>query len=46
MGIAGNTGDVPATNFSKPASPFEKFPRDRAFVAPTETPHHGTCEIP
>ncbi len=32
--IAGNPVDVLATNFSKPASLFEKFPRDRVFIAP------------
>jgi oxalate decarboxylase len=35
MWIAGNPVDVLATNFSKPASLFEKFPRERVFIAPT-----------
>jgi oxalate decarboxylase len=39
--IAGNPIDVLATNFGKPASLFEKFPRDRVFIAPTATPTHG-----
>ena len=45
MWIAGNPTDVLATNFSKPASLFEKFPRDRVFIAPTEAPPHGVREI-
>ena len=45
MWIAGNPVDVLATNFGKPASLFEKFPRDRVFIAPTETPPHGKREI-
>jgi oxalate decarboxylase len=45
MWIAGNPLDVLATNFSKPASLFEKFPHDRVFIAPTETPRHGAREI-
>ncbi|MGC3968023.1 MAG: cupin domain-containing protein [Pirellulales bacterium] len=32
--IAGNPTDVLATNFSKPASLFEKFPRKDLFIAP------------
>ncbi|WP_165071057.1 cupin domain-containing protein [Paludisphaera rhizosphaerae] len=32
--IAGNPVDVLATNFSKPASLFEKFPRKDVFIAP------------
>ncbi len=31
--IAGNPADVLATNFSKPAALFEKFPRDMVFIA-------------
>jgi oxalate decarboxylase len=42
---AGNPVDVLATNFSKPASLFERFPRSRVFIAPTETPGHGVREI-
>src|SRR4051812_41584225 len=38
MWIAGNPLDVLANNFSKPQSLFEKFPRDRVFISPTETP--------
>ena len=45
MWIAGNPVDVLATNFSKPTSLFEKFPRDRVFIAPTEAPRHGAREI-
>jgi oxalate decarboxylase len=45
MWIAGNPLDVLATNFGKPASLFERFPRDRVFIAPTETPRHGAREI-
>jgi oxalate decarboxylase len=45
MWIAGNPVDVLATNFSRPASLFEKFPRDRVFISPTETPRHGAREI-
>jgi oxalate decarboxylase len=45
MWIAGNPVDVLATNFSKPASLIEKFPRDRVFIAPTDTPRHGVREI-
>ncbi len=32
--IAGNPADVLATNFGKPASLFEKFPRHDVFIAP------------
>jgi oxalate decarboxylase len=31
--IAGNPADVLATNFSKPADLFEKFPRQEVFIA-------------
>jgi len=34
MWIAGNPVDVLATNFSKPASLFQKFPHERVFIAP------------
>jgi oxalate decarboxylase len=34
--IAGNPTQVLATNFSKPASHFDKFPHERVFIAPTE----------
>jgi oxalate decarboxylase len=43
--IAGSPVDVPATDFGKPASLFEKFPHDRVFIAPTERPGHGVREI-
>jgi oxalate decarboxylase len=36
--IAGNPTDVLATNFSKPAALFEKFPRDDVFVASKNGP--------
>ena len=45
MWVAGNPADVLATNFSKPQSLFEKFPRNRVFIAPTETPPHGEREL-
>ncbi len=31
--IAGNPADVLATNFSKPAALFEKFPHEEVFIA-------------
>jgi oxalate decarboxylase len=34
--IAGNPVDVLATNFSKPASLFEKFPRKDVFISPNQ----------
>ena len=34
--IAGNPADVPATNFGRPASVFEKFPRKDLFIAGLE----------
>ncbi len=45
MWIAGNPLDVLATNFSKPQSLLEQFPRDRIFIAPTETPRHSDREL-
>jgi len=45
MWIAGNPLDVLATNFGKSQSWFEKFPRERIFIAPTETPPHGDREL-
>ena len=45
MWVAGNPLDVLATNFGKPQSLFEKFPRERVFIAPTETPPHGAREL-
>jgi hypothetical protein len=45
MRIAGDPVDVLATKFGRPGSLFEKFPRDRVFIAPTEAPRHGAREI-
>ena len=45
MWIAGNPVDVLATNFGRPASLFEKFPRERVFIALSEAPRHGAREI-
>src|SRR5947209_20599264 len=45
MWIAGNPAHVLADNFGRPASLFEKFPRDRVFIAPTEASSHGAREI-
>jgi oxalate decarboxylase len=45
MWLAGNPVDVLATNFSKPVSLVEKFPRHRVFIAPSQTPPHGQREI-
>lgn len=36
--IAGNSTDILATNFGKPAELFEKFPRHEVFVASAEGP--------
>ena len=36
--VAGNPPDVLATNFGKPASSFEKFPRGDVFIAPKDGP--------
>lgn len=36
--IAGNPADVLATNFGKPASRFEEFPRLDVFIAPGQDP--------
>jgi oxalate decarboxylase len=40
--IAGNPVDVLATNFSKPASLFEKFPHRDVFIAPKDGPDQST----
>jgi len=32
-------------NFGKPQSLFERFPRERVFIAPTEMPRHGDREL-
>jgi oxalate decarboxylase len=45
MWIAGNPLEVLATNFGKPQSLLEQFPRDRIFIAPTETARHGDREL-
>jgi oxalate decarboxylase len=45
MWIAGNPVDVLATNFGRPASLVEKFPRERVFIAPTETPRVGERDL-
>jgi oxalate decarboxylase len=45
MWIAGNPLDVLATNFSKPQSLFEKFPKDRVFIAPVEKEDEPMREI-
>jgi hypothetical protein len=34
--IAGNSIDVLATNFGRPASLFEKFPRKDVFISPNQ----------
>jgi oxalate decarboxylase len=34
--IAGNPVDVLATNFGKPGSLFEKFPRKDVFISPNQ----------
>lgn len=34
--IAGNPADVFATNFGKPASLFDKFPRKDVFISPNQ----------
>lgn len=43
--IAANPAYLLADHFRKPAALFEKFPRDRVFIAPTTTPAHGKREI-
>jgi oxalate decarboxylase len=43
--IAGNPAYLLAANFGKPESSMEKFPRDRIFISPTETPRHGDREL-
>ncbi len=45
MWIAGNPLDVLATNFGKPQAQFEQFPRERVFIAPTQTPPHGEHDV-
>ena len=45
MWLAGNPIDVLATNFSKPASLLEKFPRHRVFITPNWPSHHSEREI-
>jgi oxalate decarboxylase len=43
--IAGNPAEVLATNFSKPKSLFEQFPKERVFIAPPGPPLHNNREI-
>jgi len=43
--VAGNPTQVLATNFSKPESLFDKFPRDRVFIAPPGNPAQNEREI-
>jgi oxalate decarboxylase len=47
--IAGNPTDVLATNFSKPAPLFEKFPRNDVFISskdgPRKPPATGKTEV-
>jgi oxalate decarboxylase len=43
--IAGNPDYLLAAHFGKPAAEVEKFPRDRVFIAPTETPAAGQRDI-
>jgi oxalate decarboxylase len=44
--IAGNSVDVLATNFGKPAALFEKFPRRNVFIADKDGPGHGQKGTP
>jgi hypothetical protein len=46
--MAGNPPDVLATNFGKPAAPFEKFPRKEMFIMGKEGPGNrvGGCAAP
>jgi oxalate decarboxylase len=44
--IAGNPLDVLATNFSKPAALFEKFPRQDVFIADKNGPEKSAPERP
>jgi oxalate decarboxylase len=44
--IAGNPLDVLATNFGKPASMFEKFPRRDVFIADKDGPENSSPERP
>jgi oxalate decarboxylase len=43
--VGGTSKHLLAKNFSKPQSLFEKFPRDRIFISPTETPPRGEREL-
>jgi oxalate decarboxylase len=43
--IAGNPAGVLATNFGKPKSLFERFPRERVFIAPTEPRSQPVREV-
>lgn len=42
--IAGNPAEVLATNFGKPASLFEKFPKRDVFIAPADGPDRPNPE--
>jgi oxalate decarboxylase len=44
--IAGNPTDVLATNFGKPPSLFEKFPRDDVFIASERGPGEAKAKSP
>jgi len=43
--IASNPAYLLAANFSKPEALFQKFPKERVFIAPTDAPPHGKREI-
>jgi oxalate decarboxylase len=43
--LAANPAYLLADHFGKPASFFEKLPKHRVFIAPTESPAHGSAEI-
>ena len=43
--IASNPTYLLAANFSKPEALFEKFPKERVFIAPTGTMRYGDREI-
>ena len=44
--MAGNPLDVLATNFGKPASLFEKFPRKDVFIADKDGPEESAPKRP
>lgn len=43
--LAASPAYLLADHFGKPASFFEKLPKHRVFIAPTESPAHGNAEI-